>query len=73
MIKNRKSLLGLILPTVIMQLVASQMQTSYPTFNVYARFDPVSGGLIYDILDKYAHTIQRIEKFFPVPPIPQCS
>jgi hypothetical protein len=44
-----------------------------PPFLIYAKFDAIMGGLLYELLDTNGNTVQRIEKFFPVPPVPSCN
>jgi hypothetical protein len=40
---------------------------------ITASFDPVLGGLNYEMRDSSGSLIERIEKYFPVPPEPQCE
>jgi len=44
-----------------------------PNFTVAAKFQPDSGMLFYDKLDVQGRIIERIEKFFPIPPESQCN
>jgi hypothetical protein len=44
-----------------------------PPFVVYANFDALMGGLRYEIQDTNGNVLQRLEKFFPVPPVPSCG
>lgn len=42
-------------------------------FNVRSTINPVQGGLTYELLDANGNVVQRVEKFFPVPPVPVCA
>ncbi len=38
-------------------------------FTVAAKYQPDSGTLFYDKLDKFGHIVGRVEKFYPLPPV----
>lgn len=38
-----------------------------------AKYQPDSGTLFYDKLDKQGHIVERIEKFYPIPPASECN
>lgn len=42
-------------------------------FTVAAKYQPDSGTLFYDKLDKQGHIVERIEKFYPIPPVSECN
>lgn len=42
-------------------------------FTVAAKFQPDSGMLFYDKLDSEGRIVERIEKFYPIPPVSECS
>jgi hypothetical protein len=42
-------------------------------FTVAAKFQPDSGMLFYDKLDSQGRIIERIEKFYPIPPVSECN
>jgi hypothetical protein len=40
---------------------------------VAAKYQPDSGTLFYDKLDKQGYIVERIEKFYPLPPVSECN
>ena len=46
---------------------------SLGNFTVASKFMVDTGMLFYDKLDLQGHIIERIEKFYPIPPIGECN
>lgn len=59
--------------TRIPQNLTSTVTRESTPLQVRANFEAVQGGLIYELIDFYGNVNERIEKFFPVPPIPECG
>ena len=52
---------------------APSIETGMNNFTVAAKYQPDSGTLFYDKLDKQGHIVERIEKFYPLPPKSECN
>jgi hypothetical protein len=48
-------------------------QTTVPQFRVISRFDPISGALFYDKVDRNGFTVQRVTNYFSIPPVANCN
>jgi hypothetical protein len=53
--------------------VIGQNTESLPFRRVNSRFDVMMGTLFYDVLDQNGNTVQRIEQFYPLPPVAVCN
>jgi hypothetical protein len=42
-------------------------------FTVAAKFQLDTGMFFYDKLDQQGHILERIQKFYPIPPTPVCN
>ena len=72
---NKSLVSSLLLIVIGASFVASQnvISSLSSNYTVAAKFMPDLGMLFYDKLDMSGHIVERIEKFFPVPPVSQCN
>ncbi len=53
--------------------VEAQQNQTQTLFRVQSRYDPLAGVLLYEKIDLRGNTVQRIEQYYPTPPIARCN
>lgn len=53
--------------------IKAQQNKTVVLFNVQSRYDPLAGVLQYEKIDQRGNTVQRIEQYYPTPPIASCN
>ncbi|CDW90118.1 UNKNOWN [Stylonychia lemnae] len=68
----KQHVLKIVLLSILASLVSSQNQSTV-VFSVRATYMPDFGILYYDRYDIYGRFIERLEYFYPLPPIGECN